>query len=89
MTNTIKGRLLGNRVMIKQNQADAEVDGIVLSEESRLKKSSGTVIQIGADVKEVKVDDTIIYDKYEGTEFTKDGDTFIIIREPSVILIND
>lgn len=84
---TVKGRLLGNRVMIAQNPASKEVGGVVLSEESSIKKSSGIVVKIGNEVKEVAENDSVIYNKYSGTEIIKDGKKFVIVNEQDVILI--
>lgn len=81
--------MYGNRVMIKQNDPTAEIAGFTLALESQLKRSSGKIIMIGDEVQELEPDMQVIYDKYEGMEFAKDEERFIIVREPSVIFIND
>jgi chaperonin GroES len=85
------GRILGNRILIKQNESESELkeSKLILSPSAREQKSSGMVFAIGDETKEIKIGDEVVYDKYSGTELRIDGRSFIVVHEPSIIMILD
>jgi chaperonin GroES len=83
------GRILGNRILIKQNESELKESKLILSPSAREQKSSGMVFAIGDETKEIKIGDEVVYDKYSGTELRIDGRSFIVVHEPSIIMILD
>ena len=87
---------LGDRVVIKQLQAEETTkSGIVLPGAAKEKPQGAVVIAVGpggiVDGKEVqmqvKKDDKVIYSKYAGTEVKIDGEDLIIVRQNDILAI--
>ena len=82
---------LSDRVIIKPNSgADKTVGGIILPETAKEKPTEGKVIAVGPGkvtddgllIKpKVKIDDTVLFGKYNGTDIKIDGEEYLIIRE--------
>ena len=87
-TRTVKHIPLGNRVIIRQSNADTITDGgIIIPEMSQEQPNRGTVIAAGVECKEVKVGDTVEFGEYVGIEITVDGQECIIMKEIDIFLI--
>ncbi len=89
---------LGDRVVIKQLEAENKTKGgILLPDTAKEKPQEGEVIAVGKGkvmdngtvaALEVKVGDKILYGKYSGNEITtKDGQEFLIMREEDILAI--
>lgn len=89
---------LGDRVVIKQLEAESKTKGgIVLPDTVKEKPQQGEVLAVGKGkvlengqlvALEVKVGDKILYGKYSGNEITtKDGEELIIIKEDDILAI--
>lgn len=81
---------LGDRVIVKQDEAEeTTAGGLLLSSGSKEKPTTGVVLAVGdGRVTEdgetipvpVKVGDRVLYGKYGGTEIDVDGETVMILR---------
>ena len=88
---------LGDRVIVKQDDAEeTTAGGLLLSSGSKEKPTSGTVLAVGDgkttdDGKTipvpVKKGDRVIYGKYGGTEVEIDGETVVILRSDDIYAI--
>jgi chaperonin GroES len=89
---------LGDRVVVKQLEAEAKTKGgILLPDTAKEKPQEGEVIAVGkgkvldsgaVQALEVKVGDKILYGKYSGNEITtKDGQELLIMREEDILAI--
>jgi chaperonin GroES len=89
---------LGDRIVIKQLEAEAKTKGgILLPDTAKEKPQEAKVIAVGkgktlenGSVKplEVKVGDKVLYGKYSGTEVTtKEGEELIILKEEDILAI--
>jgi chaperonin GroES len=89
---------LGDRIVIKQVEAESKTKGgILLPDSAKEKPQEAKVVAVGkgktlenGSVKplEVKVGDKILYGKYSGTEVTtKEGEELIILKEEDVLAI--
>lgn len=83
---------LADRVLVKPIPADTRTaSGIFIPDSAKEKPQRGTVIAIGNGLKDepmtVKVDDTVIYGKYSGTELILDGTEYLIMRESDILAI--
>jgi chaperonin GroES len=85
---------LGNRIVVKQNDAPEKIGNILLPENLQYKPLEGTVVAAGPGIRaengtlipmEVKVGDSVIFARNTGTE-VKIGDAkYVIVPETDVI----
>jgi len=88
---------LGGRLVVEPiEQEDVTIGGILLPETAKEKPQKGIVLAAGPGERddkgkyipmEVKVGDTILFNKYAGTEIKVDGKKIIILRENEVLAI--
>ena len=89
---------LGDRVIIEPSDDEAQTSpgGIIIPDTAKEKPQQGEVIAAGPgrttdegkviDMP-VKVGQTVIYSKYAGTEYTEDGNDYLIVRESDILAI--
>jgi len=88
---------LADRIVIKPLEAqDKTKGGIVLPDTAKEKPQEGKVVAVGKgrvlengkiEPLEVKVGDIVLYSKYSGTEITKDGEEYLIVKEEDILAI--
>jgi len=88
---------LGDRVIVKQEQAEEKTkSGIVLPDSAKEKSTEGTVVAVGSGrvldngqkvPVEVKVGDKVIYAKYGGNDVKIDNEEFVILSERDILAI--
>ena len=94
----LKLKPLGDRVIIQPSEEDVEKSpgGIIIPDTAKEKPQKGKVVAVGAGrttdegniIKmPVKVNDTVIYSKYAGTEYSEDGAEFLIVKESDILAI--
>jgi len=88
----VKIKPLADRVLIEPAAPEEKtVSGIIIPETAKEKPQKGTVVAVGAGTPDqpltVKVNDTVLYGKFSGTEITVDGKEFLIMRESDIFAI--
>jgi chaperonin GroES len=88
----VKIKPLADRVLVEAALAEEKtVGGIIIPDTAKEKPQKGKVIAVGAGKKDepltVKVNDTVLYGKYAGTEITVDGKEYLIMRESDIFAI--
>ena len=79
-------RLLGDRVLVIPHEAPEETkSGIILSDFSKKRPSSGTVYAIGPKVTELKVGDNVIYGEYPWERKLIDGKEMFLFTSEDII----
>lgn len=83
---------LADRVLIAPAVAEAKTaSGIILPDSAKEKPLQGKVIAVGNGTKDeemvVKVDDTVLYGKYAGTEIEWEGEKYLIMRQSDILAI--
>ena len=88
---------LGDRVVIKQADADVtSPGGIVIPDNAKEKPTKGEVLAVGPGrVSEdgkvipmtVKVGDVVLYEKYAGSEVKLDNDKTVVVRESEILAV--
>ena len=83
---------LSDRVLILPNPAEEKTaGGLFIPETAKEKPLAGKVIAVGPGTEEikmeVKVEDTVLYSKYAGTEVNVDGVDYIIMRQSDILAI--
>ena len=92
----MKLRPLGDRVVLKQLEAEEKTKGgIILATQSQEKPQEAEIIAVGpgatVDGKlvpmQVKVGDKVIYTKYAGTSVKIDGEEVIVVKESDILAV--
>ncbi|MBU6383471.1 MAG: co-chaperone GroES [Verrucomicrobia bacterium] len=87
---------LGNRIVVKRQEAKTTKGGILLPETAQEKPRQGTVMAVGPgkmDEKgksrplDVKVGDQILFSSYSGTEYKADDVDYLILSEEDVLAV--
>lgn len=83
---------LADRVLILPAQAEEKTaSGIIIPDTAKEKPQRGTVVATGNGTKDeemlVKVNDTVLYGKYAGTELELDGEKYLIMRQSDILAV--
>jgi len=68
-----------------EKQPTKTASGIYLPESSKEKSDVAIVRGIGADVKEVKTGDRIVYKSYSATSVKVQGEEYLLIKEEDIL----
>lgn len=90
---------LGDRVILEaQKEEEQTVGGIVLASNAKEKSQSGKVVAVGEGrvldngekvAPSVKAGDTVIFDKYAGTEVSYEGKKYLVLHEKDIVAVID
>ncbi|KRM71523.1 co-chaperone GroES [Lacticaseibacillus brantae] len=90
---------LGDRVIVQVVEDQEEtVGGIVLASNAKEKPQSGKVVAVGEGAlspegkrlpMSVKVGDTVLYDKYAGSEVKYEGEDYLVLHDKDLMAIAD
>ena len=92
----MKLKPLGDRVVLKQQEAEQKTkSGIILPDSAKEKPQEAVVIAVGPGKEDngkiaamqVKEGDKVIYSKYAGTEVKMDGTDYIIVKQEDILAI--
>jgi len=85
----MKIKPLGKRVVVKAWKEEEKTEGGIYLPEtaSKEKPQQGKVIAVGADFKEIKKGDRVIFAKYGGTEIKIEDDEYLVLGEDDVLAI--
>lgn len=83
---------LADRVLVKPAPAEEKtVSGIIIPDTAKEKPLQGTVLAVGNGTKDeemvLKINDTVFYGKYSGTEVELDGEKYLIMRQSDVLAV--
>lgn len=83
----MKIKPLKDRVVVKYSSEELEKTpgGIYVPDVAKEKPQKGVVIEVGSEVKEVKVGDTVLFDKYAGSKIKVDDIEYLIIKEEEIL----
>ena len=95
---TLSLKPLGDRVVIEPFEEESEKSsgGIYIPDTAKEKPQRGKVVAAGPGRTTdegktiplaVKVDDTVVYSKYAGTEYKEEGTEYLIVRESDILAI--
>ena len=90
---------LGDRVVLKvQKEEEQSIGGIVIASNAKEKPTTGEVIAVGNGrildngqrvEPELKVGQSVVFDKYAGSEVKYEGEEYLVIRENDIIAVID
>ena len=82
----MKFKPLKNRVFVKYSEeAEKTAGGIYIPESAKEKPQKGVIEAVGSEVKEIKVGDVILFDKYSGSKINIDNNEYLIIKEEDIL----
>ncbi len=94
---SIEFKPLGSRVLVEPvEENEVTAGGIVLPDTAKEKPQKGTILSIGPGDRDedgkhipmdVKVGDTVLFQKYGGTEIKVEGKKLLILRESDLLAI--
>lgn len=77
--------LADNIVAVQEEAATKTASGLYLPEAAKEKPKTAKVVAVGKDVKQLKVNDRIIYKSYSTTEVKVGAVDYIIVKEEDVL----
>ena len=86
----MKFKPLKDRVFVSYSEeGEKTAGGLYLPDSAKEKPQKGKVEAIGSEVKDVKVGNTILFDKYSGSKVNMDGTDYLIVKEEDILGIID
>ncbi|MFK2823515.1 MULTISPECIES: co-chaperone GroES [Arcobacter] len=77
---------LGKRVLVQRTEVEEKTaSGIILVDSAKEKPNTAIVKAIGSEVTELKEGDTIVFEQFRGTEFTLDGEDYLVLDIENII----
>lgn len=83
----MKIKPLKERVVVKYSEEELEktAGGIYVPDVAKEKPQRGIVEAVGSEVKEVKVGDIVLFDKYSGSKIKLNDVEYLIIKEEDIL----
>ena len=82
----MKFKPLKDRVFVSYSEeGEKTAGGIYIPDSAKEKPQKGKVEAVGSEVKEVKVGNTILFDKYSGSKVNMDGTDYLIVKEEDIL----
>lgn len=78
---------LKERVVVKYSDEEVEktAGGLYVPDVAKEKPQKGTVVAVGSEVKELKVDDVVLFEKYSGAKIKLNEIEYLIIKEEDIL----
>ncbi|PLY07877.1 MAG: co-chaperone GroES [Arcobacter sp.] len=77
---------LGKRVLVERTEVEEKTaSGIILVDSAKEKPNTAIVKAVGSEVTELKEGDTIVFEQFRGTEFTLNGEDFLVLDIENII----
>jgi chaperonin GroES len=77
---------LGERILVKSvEESNTTASGIIIPDNAKEKPNRAEVIAVGSEVKNVNVNDVVVYGKYSGTALALDGQDYIVLELADVL----
>ncbi|AXH14155.1 co-chaperone GroES [Malaciobacter mytili] len=77
---------LGERVLVKRTEVENKTaSGIYIPDNAKEKPHTAVVKAVGSKVEDVKVGDTVVFEQYRGTEFTLEGEEYLVLNLENII----
>ncbi len=77
---------LGKRVLVERTEVEEKTaSGIILVDSAKEKPNTAIVKAVGSEVTELKEGDTIVFEQFRGTEFTLNGEDFLVLEIENII----
>jgi chaperonin GroES len=82
----MKVKPLKERLFVRYYQEEEKTSGgLFIPDTAKEKPQKGVVEAVGSEVKDVKVGDTVLFDKYSGSKVNIDEVEYLIVKEEDVL----
>ncbi|MBI4822918.1 MAG: co-chaperone GroES [Nitrospirae bacterium] len=82
----MKFRPLKDRVFVSYaEEIEKTAGGLYVPDTAKEKPQKGKVEAVGSEVKELKVGNTVLFDKYSGSKVKIDDTEYLIIKEEDIL----
>ncbi len=82
----MKFKPLKDRVFVSYAEEEEKTKGgLYVPDTAKEKPQKGKVEAVGSEVKEIKVGDSVLFDKYSGSKVKMDDKEYLIIKEEDVL----
>ncbi|MBF0538773.1 MAG: co-chaperone GroES [Nitrospirae bacterium] len=82
----MKFKPLKERVFVSYKEEMAmTAGGLYVPDTAKEKPQRGKIEAIGSEVKELKVGDEVLFDKYSGSKVNIDGTDYLIVKEEDIL----
>lgn len=79
---------LSKRVVLQHvKEEEKKIGGLLLPGNAKIAENVAKVVAIADDITTIQVNDTVIFEQFEGLSIEHNGETFIIIKEENVVAI--
>lgn len=94
----MKIKPLQDRILVERVEEEEKVGGIIIPDTAKEKPQKGTIVAVGPGRKdengkliaiELKKGDTVLFNKYAGTEIKVEGKEYLLMREDDVMALVD
>lgn len=76
---------LKNRIVVLQDEAKTETEsGFIIPKAAQERPKEGKVLAIGSEVRDVKVNDRVMFGKHDGVEQKIEGQNVLLMSESHV-----
>jgi chaperonin GroES len=83
---SVKFKPLKDRVFVSYtNELEKTAGGLYIPDTAKEKPQTGKVEAVGEEVKQIKVGDKILFDKYSGSKINIDNNEYLIVKEEDVL----
>jgi chaperonin GroES len=83
----MKIKPLKERVVVKYSEEEIEktAGGLYVPDVAKEKPQKGTVEAVGSEVKELKVGDVVLFEKYSGAKIKLNDVEYLIVKEEDIL----
>jgi chaperonin GroES len=82
----MKFKPLKDRVFVSYSEeGEKTAGGLYIPDSAKEKPQKGKIEAVGSEVKEVKVGNTVLFDKYSGSKVNMDGTDYLIVKEEDIL----
>ncbi len=86
----VKFRPLKERVFVRyEAEAEKTASGLYIPDAAKEKPQRGIIEAIGSEVKDVKVGETVLFDKYSGSKINIDDEEYLILKEEDILGVTE
>jgi len=84
--SAVKFKPLNERVFVSYvEELERTAGGLYIPDAAKEKPQRGKIEAIGSDVKNVKVGETVLFDKYSGSKVSIDSQEYLILKEEDIL----
>ena len=76
-----------DKIVVKVEIKEKTASGIIIPDSVNEKIQKGKVISIGNEVKEIAINDVVVFNKYSGVEIEIDDQKYTVLKDSDVFVV--